>query len=81
MLQELEWEDSQKNRVEEHATNHDTIKLRRDHDRKPKRAALYGSHCAVLPCRVGVCFCCVASLSVLSSGSAVGENADALVVA
>ena len=81
MLQELEWEDSQKNRTKEHATNHDTIKLRRDDDGGSKRGALYGSHNTVLPYRVKMCFYCVTSLAVLSSESAVGEKADALVVA
>ena len=55
MLQELEWEDSQKGRSEEHATNHD-IKLRRDDDGGRKRGALYGSHNTVLLCRVEVFF-------------------------
>ena len=73
-------EDSQKCRAEEHATNHETIKLRRDDDGGRKRGALRGSHCAVLPCRVKVCFYCVTSLAVLSSGSAVGVKTDALVV-
>ena len=81
MLQELEWEDSQKSRAEEHATNKDTIKLRRDDGGGPKRGALYGSHNTVLPYRVKVCFYCVTSLAVLSSGSTVGVKTDALVVA
>ena len=72
MLQELEWEDRQKNRAEEHGTNHDTTKLRRDDDGGPKRGALYGSHRKVFPYRVKVCFYCVTSLAVLSRGSAVG---------
>ena len=75
------WEDSQKSRAEEHATNHDTTKLRRDDGGVPKRGALYGSHNAVLPYRVKVCFYCVTSLAVLSSGSTVGGKTDALVVA
>ena len=81
MFEELEWEDSQKSRVEEHATNNDTTKLRRDDGGGPKRGALHGSHNAVLPYRVKVCFYCVNSLTVLSSGSTVGVKTDALVVA
>ena len=42
MLKELEWEDSQKSRAEEHATNHDTIKLRSDDNDRRKRGVSCG---------------------------------------
>ena len=52
MLQELEWEDSQKSRAEERATNHDTIKLRRDDDDGPKRgASWFSQHSPSLSCQ------------------------------
>ena len=58
--------------------DHDTVKLRSDNNDRRKHGALHGSHNTVLPYRVKVCFYCMTSLAVLSSGSAVGVRADAL---
>ena len=41
-LKEMEWEDSQRSRAEEHATNHDTIKLRSDNSGGRKRGVPCG---------------------------------------
>ena len=70
MLQELEWEDSQKSRAEQCGAT----------TMAGARGALRGSDNGVLPCRVRVCFYCVTFLAMLSSGSAVGVKTDAFVV-
>ena len=80
-LKELEWEDSQTSRAEEHAPTTTPSSCGATTMTAASEARFMVSHSTVLPYRVKVCFYCVTSLAVLTRGSAVGVKADSLVVA